>query len=206
MRCRLLTVFLLIAASPVAFASRQADRIVALKTDAGVLLVWNQPGQHFTVELRGESIQPFPGSEHVFFSVDGVIVQIGAVGVKEFGPGTLGRNGSAILAAHRDWEAKSIRERLGAPIDIQSTEVELGALGKGLLWSYDMPRGFDDEAKQQVYLTVLSKQFLVFFNGVVTATASEERVRQVLVATASTLQVKRARIDVDKLQKRLLAR
>lgn len=203
MMSRLLILGLIVALSTGAFASQQSDEIVAVKTDGGVLLVWNRPGQHFTVQLRGDSIQPLPGSEHVFFNVDGVIIQIGAAGVSKLGLGPDGPDGVAILAAHRDWEVKSIVERLGAPVAIRSSEIDLGRFGRGLLWGYEMPQGFDTEAKQQLYLTMLTKRYVVYFNGVVTATATEDRVRGVLMSAASTLNASTTRIDVKRLQREL---
>lgn len=203
MRTPFLTAIFILVSTVAAVASQQADQVVALKSEAGVLLVWNEPGNHFTVELRGDEIEPLPESGHVFFRVEGVVVQVGAIGVDEFAHGAGGRPIPEILAAHRDWEARYIGGRLGAQIVIQSSEVDLGPIGKGLLWGYDMPPGLDAEAKKQIYLTVLNKRHVLYFNGVVTAAAAEGRVTKLLMTVASSLRVSRDRVDVKKPRKKL---
>lgn len=184
-------------------ARAQDTGIFGITTQSGMLLIWNQPEDHFTVEIPGKQIAKLPGTDHFFFSVDGVVVQVGTAGVEQFAPTSSGTDAQSVLVAHRDWEVAYIREALGASFDVTSESVDLGAVGKGLLWSYAMPRGVKTEVKRQLYLTVFAGDGVILFNGAVTAEADERRVRELLVAIASSLRVSPTPIDVEKLQQQL---
>src|ERR1043166_5012915 len=106
-----LLLLLLISASPT-FAGSPEDGAVALAIDGGVLIVWNQPGEHFTLEIHGKKIIPLAGSEHVLFNVDGAVLQIQTVPVSDFLHDATVTDEIAILQAHRAWETSYIREAL----------------------------------------------------------------------------------------------
>ena len=55
------------------------------------------------------------------------------------------------------------------------------------------------DAKKQLYLTVVSKDYVLLLNGVATAAISEEVVRKFLLDTIATLKISPTPIAVKKL-------
>jgi len=51
-----------------------------------------------------------------------------------------------------------------------------------------------------MYLTVVAKDYVILLNSVVSATASEDAVRKLLLDTIKSLKISPDRIDVRKLQ------
>src|SRR5260370_42585015 len=48
----------------------------ALKTDDGILFVWNRTGLHFTLSAKGKDIGPMVDQNNIFFLVDEMILRI----------------------------------------------------------------------------------------------------------------------------------
>jgi hypothetical protein len=173
----------------------------AIKTIDGYLLVWNRPDLHFTVLIKGKDVKPLNDSEHVFFNVDGMVFQIQLASVSEFAPDAKEKklDDKAILAAHRDWESKFIEGLLSSKLKVQSLNTKLSNGGEASLWQFDMPEGMNLEARKQLYLSVVSGDYVVLLNSVVTAAISEETARKFLLDTMATLKFSSTPIDVKKL-------
>ena len=177
----------------------------AIKTVDGYLLVWNRPDLHFTVLIKGKDIRPLNDTEHVFFNVDGVVIQVQLALIREFAPDAKERklDDKAILAAHRDWESKFLEGLLGNKLTLQSFNAKLSTGGEASLWQFDMPEGMNAQARKQLYLTVVSGDYVLLLNSVATATISEETARKFLLDTMATLKISATPIDVKKLSESL---
>jgi hypothetical protein len=191
---------------PIACAARSVpvqtqDGWAAIKTDEGLLFVLNQPDIHFTLSIKGKDIKPLNDPEHIFFNVDGMVFQIQLAAVREFAPDAKERkpDSKALLAAHRDWESKFIEGLLGRKLKVQFSDAKLSGGGDAALWQFDMPEGMNADAKKQLYLTVVSEDYVVLLNGVANDTVSEETVRKYLLDTIGTLELSPKPIDVKKL-------
>ena len=94
--------------APVAVSAQQDDGWVTIKTDEGVLFVWNVKGLYFSLAIKGTEIKPYDDPDHIFLGVDGRILQIQVAAITAFAPDVKEKklDDKAILAAHRDWEAK----------------------------------------------------------------------------------------------------
>src|SRR5580765_458745 len=57
-------------------APQQEDGWATIKTDEGILFVWNVRGLYFSLAVKGKEIKPLDDPEHIFFSVDGRVLQI----------------------------------------------------------------------------------------------------------------------------------
>jgi len=182
-------------------APQQEDGWVAIKTDEGILFVWNVRELHFTLALKGKEIKPLNDPDHIFFSVDGMVVQIQVASIAEFAPDAKEKkfDDKSILAAHRDWESKFLEGLLGSKLKLQSFNAKLSNGGEASLWQFDMPEGKNAEAKKQVYLTVVGKPYVLLLNSVVTAAISDEVTRKFLLDTMATLKISSTPIDVKKL-------
>lgn len=183
----------------------QENGITALKSAGGILLVWNEPDDYFTLEIKGKEIRPLDSSPAVFFVVDGIPFQIQSVALSEFlkDAGKPAPSRAATLVAHRDWETRYLESTLGQKLNLQSQPLKLKSGSEALLWKYDMPKGLSADAKQQLYLSVVNGQNLLLLNGVVTGDQKEEVVRQLLVNTMETLKVSAKPFNLREVQESL---
>lgn len=194
------------SARPINYSTRgisfqQEDGWVAIKTDDGILFVWNVKELHFTLAVKGKDIKPLNDPEHIFFAVDGFVLQIQVAPVREFAPDAKEKklDDRSILVAHRDWESGFIEGLLKTKIQLHTFNVRLSNGGDASLWQFDMPEGRNAEEKTQLYLTVVREDGVVMLNSVATATTSEETVRKFLLDTMATLKTSPDPIDVQKL-------
>ncbi|MDQ6652410.1 MAG: hypothetical protein M3Y84_06675 [Acidobacteriota bacterium] len=186
---------------------QQQDGWVAIKTDDGILFVWNIRELHFTLAIKGKDIKPLNDPDHIFFTVDGMALQIQVVSIREFAPDAKEKkfDDRTILAAHRDWEFKFIEGLLNSKLKLQTFNARVTNGGDASLWQFDMPKGIDAEAKTQLYLTVVREDYVVMLNSAATTTISEEAARKVLLDTIVTLKISPALIDVKKLSESISA-
>jgi hypothetical protein len=184
-------------------STSQEDGWIALKTDAGILFVWNRKDLSFTLLVKGNEIRPMDTSDNIFFSVDGLPFQIQSLPISNFAPDARKNklDDKAILFAHRDWEAKFIAEELlHHKLTVQTSVVKLTNSSEALIWQFDVPKEVGGDARKQLYVTVVSKDYVILLNSIVNDTVSEETVRKFLLDTINTLKVSDTRIDVKKLQ------
>jgi hypothetical protein len=194
------------SARPINYSTRgvslqQEDGWVAIKTDDGILFVWNVRELHFTLAVKGKDIKPLNDPDHIFFMVDGMALQIQVAPIREFAPDAKEKklDDRAILVAHRDWESSFIEGLLKSKIQLHTFNVRLSNGGDASLWQFDMPEGMNVEEKTQLYLTVVRESVVVMLNNVATATISEEAARKFLLDTMATLKTSPVAIDVKKL-------
>ena len=181
--------------------SQAEDGLATIKTSDGVLFVWNVEELHFSLAIKGKEIKPQGDSDHIFFSVDGRVLQIQAAAIKQFAPDAKEKklDERAILAAHRDWESKFIEELLKSKLRVQTFNVKLSNGSAASMWQFDMPEGMNADTQKQLYLTVVQGDFVVLLNSEVSATNSEEDGRKFLLDTMATLKSSPTPIDVKQL-------
>lgn len=183
------------------------DGWTAIKTNDGMLFVWNVGDLHFSLSLKGKEIKPQDDPDHIFFMVDGRVLQIQAASIKEFAPDAKERklDDRAILAAHRDWESKFIEELLHNKLRLQTFNVKLSNGGEASMWQFDMPEEMNAEAQKQLYLTTVRGNFVLLINSEVTAMNSEEEGRKFLLETMATFKSSPSPIDVKALSESIRA-
>lgn len=187
--------------APPAVSVEQEDGWVAIKTDDGILFVWNLRGLHFTLAVKGKDIKPLNDPDHIFFMVDGRALQIQVASIREFAPDAKEKklDDRAILAAHRAWESAFIEGLLKSKLQLHTFNVKLSNGGDASLWQFDMPEGMNTEVKTQFYVTVVREASVVMLNSEAAATTSEEAARKFLLDTMATLKTSPVPIDVQKL-------
>jgi hypothetical protein len=197
----LIALALLAVGLSVSTARGQDDGWTAIKTGDGILFVWNNASLHFALSIKGKDIQPLNDPDHIFFNVDGLVFQIQSLPVSNFLPDQKrqGLNDKSILAAHREWESKYIEGLLNKKLAVQSSSEKVNG-SDVLIWQFDVPEGLNNDSKKQLYLTVVSKDYVLLLNGVVTATVSESVARKFLLDTLATLKVSSTPISVKELQ------
>ena len=180
---------------------QQEDGWATIKTNDGILFVWNLDDLHFSLAIKGADIKPLEDPDHIFFTVDGKVLQIHTASIKEFAADAKEKklNERAILAAHRDWESKFIEDLLHSKLRVQTFNVKLSNGSDASLWQFDMPEEMNAVVRKQLYLTVVSGNFVVLMNNEVTSTNSEEEGRKFLLETMATLKTSPNPIDVKQL-------
>ena len=83
---------------------------------------------------------------------------------------------------------------------MQSSSEKLGNGTDILIWQFDMPQGLDADAKKQLYLTLVGKDYVLLLNSVATTTISQSVARKFLLDTAATLKISSVPISVKELQ------
>src|SRR5258707_12514877 len=170
------------AAAPASYSLiTQEDGWTALKTDDGILFVWNRTGLHFTLSVKGKDIRPMNDPNNIFFVVDGLILQIQSLPISNFAPDARKNklDDKTILLAHRDWESKFLEdELLHSKLALKSSSEKLSNGLDALLWQFDLPEKFKNpDAKTQMYLTIVAKNYVILLNSVVSASVSETAIR-----------------------------
>jgi hypothetical protein len=186
-------------------APQQEDGWAAIKTDEGVLFVWNVRGLYFSIALKGKDIKPLDDPEHIFFSVDGRVCQIQLAGINNFAPDAKEKklDNKAILAAHRDWESKYIEGLLHSKLSVRTFNTKLSNGSDALMWQFDMPAELKAEAQKQLYLTLVAKDYVLMINSEATAAISDADGRKFLLDTIATLKLSPTPIDVKQLSESL---
>jgi len=176
----------------------------ALKTDDGILFIWNRRALGFTLSIKGKDIRPLNDPNNIFFTVDGLVFQIQSLPISNFAPDA-GKNkldDKSILLAHRDWESKFLEdELLHSKLALKSSSEKLSSGGEVLLWQFDLPEKFKNpDAKTQMYLTIVAKDYVILLNSVVSDSGSEAAVRKFLLDVMTSLKFSSDPIDVKKIQ------
>jgi hypothetical protein len=186
---------------------QQEDGWALIKTDDGMLFVWNTHELHFTLAVKGKDIKRANDSDHIFLAVDGKTLQIQVAEIHDFAPDARDKklDDKAVLAAHRDRESKYIEGLLKSKLTLHSFSVNMSALGPASLWEYDMPEGMNAEAKTEVYVTAVRGDFVVMLNCEATTTTPEVEVRKFLLDTMATLKISSDPIDIQKLSESIRA-
>ncbi|HEV7858559.1 MAG TPA: hypothetical protein VGO91_08005 [Pyrinomonadaceae bacterium] len=197
----ILSLMILLALSNVSAMQQDAGWVV-IKTETGVLLVWNQPQDYFTLAVKGKEIRPVDSQEHLFLSVDGTIFQVQSVAISDFlkDVAKQKQDEQSILNAHKNWEAQYIESLLGKKLHVEAAPQKLKDEKEALLWSVEQPEGFNHDAKKQLYLTMVNGDHVLLLNGVVMQNGDESAVRKFLFETLSTLKVSATKINVREVQ------
>jgi hypothetical protein len=186
---------------------QETDVWALIKTDDGMLFVWNMHELHLTLGVKGKDIKRANDSDHIFLAVDGKPLQIQTAEIRNFAPEAREKklDDKAVLAAHREWESKYIGELLKSKLTVKSFSVNMSALGPASLWEFDMPEGMNAEVKTQVYLTLVRGDYVLMLNCEATATTPEDEVRKFLLDTIATLKTSSEPIDVQKVSESIRA-
>jgi hypothetical protein len=174
-----------------------------IKTATGILIVWNEPGNYYTVEVRGEKIEPVP-EHNLWFKVDGKFFQIVTLEKKQFVKGSAADN-KAILAAHREWETDYLSKTLGAKLQVESNWIKLANGEEAHSWSYEMPKVSDKQtAIKQLYLAIVKRDHVMLMNRVVEAGDDEKVAARFLLETMSAVKPSERPLSLKQAQENVL--
>lgn len=182
-------------------APQQEDGWAAIKTNEGILFIWNLNGLYFTLAIKGKEVKPLNDPGHIFFNVDGRILQIQLASIKEFAPDAKQKklDDRFILAAHRDWESNYIGDLLKSKLIVHTFNAKLSDGSAALMWQFDMPEGINAVAKKQLYVTAVKNDYVLVLNSEATAAVPDADGRKFLMETIATFKPSATPIDVKQL-------
>jgi hypothetical protein len=170
----------------VAIAAHAQEQSGLIKTEKGILVVWNEPGNYYTMEIKGERIEPT--QRPLWFKVDGKFFQIATVEKKQFEKSGTADNRS-VLTAHMAWEADYIGGLLKSKITPTSSTVKLPNGYEALSGAFDMPKISDQQtARRQLYLAVVKRDHVMMLNSPVEGADDEKTIAKLLSDALSTLK------------------
>jgi len=170
-------------------ASAQVEGSGVIKTRDGVLLVSNEPGNFYTMEIKGSEIKPI--QDHFFwFTVDGKFLQIVNAEKSQFlSESEKNLDEKGVLSAHMKWESDYISETLKSKLAVNSSWITLTSGKTAIAWDFDMPQVADKQtAKRQLYILTVNGTHVIGMNTVVEKDGEEAHLRQFLLDRLNSLK------------------
>lgn len=165
------------------------------KAPGKLVLVWDSPGNQFTLEVKGNDVTTgiLDLSGRIFFEADGIFMIVQPAMVSQFvkSPDAGRMDSLALLQAHRDWEVQYVEtEVLSKKLDVKATPQKLADGRDALLWEYRVPKGTNfPKTQMMVYLTVLNgDKFVLMLNCQLKSKDQAGAARLLLLSTAATIQ------------------
>ena len=179
--------------------SAQEEQSGMVKSANGILVVWNEPGNYFTIEIKGKDIKP--SQQERLFKVDGRFFQIQTVEKKAFlKPTDKSLDDKAILAAHRDWEKEYISGVIKHELKVDSEWLKLPDDRDILVWSYDMPK----TALKQFYVAVVKRDHVLLLNTALEKEGEAQASKDFLLQTLSTLKSSDKPLSLQKASEQII--
>ena len=179
--------------------SAQEEQSGMIKSANGVLVVWNEPGNYFTIEIKGKDIKP--SQQERLFKVDGRFFQIQTVEKKAFLKLTdKSLDDKAILAAHRDWEKEYISGVIKHELKVDSEWLKPPDDRDILVWSYDMPK----TALKQFYVAVVKRDHVLLLNTALEKEGEAQASKDFLLQTLSTLKSSDKPLSLQKASEQII--
>ncbi len=180
--------------SVIAVSAQDGEQSGMIKSAKGVLVVWNEPGNYFTIEVVGNSIKPAGEPPPILFQVDGMFLQIQTTETEPFLKDSKIKNpdDKTILSAHRDWEANYSEGIFGSKVKVDSEWIKLPNGSDALAWGFDIPKKFiadnKSSATRQLFLTVVKRGRVFVLNSAVEANNDEKKLRKLMGDTLNTMK------------------
>jgi len=190
MRCLKLIGLLLLVLTPVVSYAQDDNVRGAVATRSGLLVVWNEPQNNFTIEIKGKAFERVQ-NDNLAFLMDGKFIQIVTAIDKAFLTDSQQQqrlDERAILRAHRDWESKYLGDTASEKLVVDSEEISLSNGKSALLWSFLSPQKDREKVKRQIFLCVCKGESVLVLNGAETTDVDRDTVRRFLLETIATLK------------------
>ncbi|MEO6333811.1 MAG: hypothetical protein ABIO91_02415 [Pyrinomonadaceae bacterium] len=185
--------------------SAQEEQSGMIKSAKGILVVWNEPGNYFSIEIRGKTI--LPGQQRMMFQVDGRFFQIQTVDKKAFLKNLNNKtlDDKAILAAHREWERDYISGALKRELRVESEWLKLPGGQDILAWSYAMPKVADRQTvMRQLYLAVVKRDHVLLLNTALANETEAKDAKDLLFQTLITLKPSDKPLSLQKAKEQVM--
>lgn len=201
----LVTLLIIFSSLPCSSALAQVQedfRSGAVKTECGYLLVWNESGNYYTLQINGKEVRQ-TSTKQVQFSVDGIFLQLVTPTIKSFLKDTQRVDAKTILAAHRDWEAAFLETEYKEKLKVESFPQKLATGEDALLWQIDVPASAKSNVTKQTYLAFVKGDHVFMLGSIVTDKIPEKASHRLLLLTALGLKISDKPTDLGRIQELL---
>ncbi|PYT01030.1 MAG: hypothetical protein DMF63_05035 [Acidobacteria bacterium] len=195
------TLVIIAALSTVLSAQNENIRGI-VRTASGVLVVWNEPGNNFTLDVKGSDFESIPNTQ-VAFLLDGKFLQVVTAATSDVLAESQAQkklDDNDLLIAHQTWETKYVKNDAGSKPKISSEFIKLSNGKTALLWSYRMSEKTDEE--RPVFLTVVKDDHILELNGKITTKVTQTVTRNFLLETIQTLKTSTNPLTQEEAQRR----
>lgn len=186
-------ILLAIISIPVTTFSQDENVRGVIRTANGYMVVWNQPDNNFTLEVKGTKFEQVP-NKNLAFLVDDKFLEIVTADTKdilaESGNKKIGDD-KEMLTVHREWETQYLEKSTNSKLPVDSEFITVAKNRSALLWSFAMPKSAGGEVERQFFLTLRNGGSIIVLNGASTKAISAETVRNLLIETASTINIRK---------------
>jgi len=163
-----------------------------LRTAKGMLVISNEPGNYFSIEIKGKNVSPLTGAP-LRFQVDGKYLEITLHDKAPFSRkmDKIPLSDLEVLETHRQWYSDQIEKTFGVKLQVESSPLKLFGDKDVLAWSFPMPpeAGYK-HLKRQVYRSFVKGNQILLLNSALTDEVAELQViNQLLWDTLRTLKV-----------------
>ena len=196
--CLLVTFALAFAGS----AAAQSDQGTVVKTANGFLVVSNEPGNYYTVELKGKTVTQDPDCP-VCLMVDNKPVEVVAVSKRHFlKDPTEALDDMGLLIAYRNWETESLSNLYDSRLDPLTVWLKLADGSRAVVWSYDKPPRFDGDKDivTRVALATVKGNHLLLMDISVGKNTDVKEPQQFLLDAMNSVRTSDKPISIEKVR------
>jgi hypothetical protein len=178
-------------------AVQQIDKVTSVETDYGVLLAWNQPDIHFTIEVKGKDVNASNSTVHANVYADAFIIRVQVIAISEFieNADRQKLSDQAILESLRDWMAQDIEHKSGEKPKVESASQKLSNGGSALMSQYSL---IDKVKYTETFLTFVRGDKVLTMIGSGPPERPQSDVRKFLIDTVAIMKFSDEPIDVKK--------
>jgi hypothetical protein len=182
----------------VSISAQDAELASVKKTSRGFLVVSNEPGNYYSVVIKGNIIKQDPDCP-VCLMVDEKPFELLAVPKKAFVKDPVGLDDMALLLAYKNWETRSLSNLYDETFNPTTVWTKLADGNRAVVWSYDKPPRFegDKDIVSRFALATVKGDHLLLMDISVDKNSDARKTEQFLVDTMSSLRTSNKKITFE---------
>ena len=176
-----------------------------IKTGDGFLLVTNRTPVSFTLEFKGNAINPIE-SDHPVFMLDGKLWQVVDVSTDEFKTAenkSKKNTDEENLELHKKWESDYIGDSINKKLSVSSETIEIQDKRKAMIWSFEMPKEMKSDFSHQIFMTTVVGNHVIGINTSVDNGKSFADYKADLITIMKTLKTSDKPFDIKKISQEI---
>ena len=176
----------------------------ALKSPEGVMIVYNNPGAAFSIDIKCRSMKEIE-KEQMIFIFDGKVLQFTPVPIFVFYPDAPANPpDSLVLLKHRINEMDYIRQLINKDVTPQSDNFLTKSGKLCYFWEFDIPGLADDTLStrviKQMYLTTRINNRVLMISSAVMRMNNRDELRKFIKGIAETIKISSKSFDLNKIK------
>jgi len=185
----------------VSVSAQTSELASVTKTPRGFVVVSNEPGNYYTVVIKGNTITQDPDCP-VCLMVDQKPFEMLAVSKKIFLKDPTGLDDMALLLAYKNWETNRLSDLYDEQFNPTTVWIKLADGNRAVVWNYDKPPRFegDKEIVSRFALATVKGDHLLLMDISVDRNTDSQKTQQFLVDTMNTLRTSDKRMSIEQVR------